>query len=86
MFTFFIFCYNNIYFLFCVGVNIVDGAEESFFHRFSIDDDLHNKTATIELHFTSIDLLVSVRVDSVNCVTTTYSSSKVAINDVSTLG
>ena len=74
-----------MYFLFCVGVNIVDRAEESFLHRFSIDDDLRNKITTIELHLTTIDLLVSVRVDSVNSVTTTYTSGKVAINGVSTL-
>lgn len=73
--------------LYCVGVNAISNAEESFLRRYTINEDFRNMNATIEVHLTSIDMLVSVRLDTRNritSVTTTYLPGKTDPNEVST--
>ena len=41
-------------------------AEESSHRRFSVVEDFESKSALIEVHLASIDMLVSVTVNSVN--------------------
>ena len=42
------------------GVNV---AEEPFHRRFTVVEDFESKSAVIEIHLTSIDMLVSVTVN-----------------------
>ena len=66
------------------GVNV---AEELFHRRFTVVEDFGGKSAVIEVHLTSIDMLVSVTVDSVNrkisSFTTAYLPGKTFTNEVS---
>ena len=62
-------------------------AEEPFHRRFTVVEDFGNKSALIEVHLTSIDMLVSVTVNSVNrkisSFTTAYLPRKTFTNEVS---
>ena len=66
------------------GVNV---AEELFHRRFTVVEDFGSKSAVIEVHLTSIDMLVSVTVDSVDrkisSFTTAYLPGKTFTNEVS---
>ena len=68
------------------GVNV---AEEPFHRRFTVVEDFESKSAVIEIHLTSIDMLVSVTVNSVNHAqsvsrfTTDYLPGKTITNEVS---
>ena len=66
------------------GVNV---AEESFHRRFTVVEDFESKRALIEIHLSSIDMLVSVTVNSVNksvsSFTTAYLPGKTFTNEVS---
>ena len=65
------------------GINV---AEELFYPRFTVVDDFGSKSALIEIHLSSIDMLVSVTVNSVNKVssfTTAYLLGKTFTNEVS---
>ena len=66
------------------GVNV---AEELFHRRFTVAEDFESKNAVIEVHLTSIDMLVSVTVNSVNrkisSFTTAYLPGKTFTNEVS---
>ena len=69
-----------------VGVNV---AEELFHRRFTVVEDFGSKSAVIEIHLTSIDMLVSVTVNSVNKsvgFTTAYLPGKTFTNKVSSIG
>ena len=65
------------------GVNV---AEEPFHRRFTVVEDFESKSAVIEIHLTSIDMLVSVTVNSVNksvsSFTTAYFPGKTFTNKV----
>ena len=53
---------------------------------FTISEDFRNMDATIEVHLTSIDLLLSVKVDSrnrINSVSTIYTTGKTEAQKVS---
>ena len=64
-------------------------ADEPFQRRFTVVEDLGSKSALIEIHLTSIDMLVSVTVNSVNHAqsvsrfTTDYLPGKTITNEVS---
>ena len=66
------------------GVNV---AEELFHRRFTVVEDFGSKSAVIEVHLTSIDMLVSVKVNSVDrkisSFTTAYLPGKTFANEVS---
>ena len=65
------------------GVNV---AEELFHRRFTVTEDFGSKSALIEIHLTSIDMLASVTVNSVNkfsSFTTAYLPGKTFTNEVS---
>ena len=66
------------------GVNVV---EEPFHRRFAVVEDFGSKGALIEVHLTSIDMLLSVTVNSVNksvsSFTTAFLPGKTFTNDVS---
>ena len=66
------------------GVNV---AEELFHRRFTVVEDFGSKSAVIEVHVTSIDMLVSVTVNSVNksvsSFKTAYLPAKTFTNEVS---
>ena len=69
------------------GVNV---AEEPFHRRFTVVEDFGSKSALIEVHLTSIDMLVSLTVNSVNksvwsvsSFTTAYLPGKTFTNEVS---
>ena len=66
------------------GVNV---AEELFHRRFTVVEDFGSKSAVIEVHLTSIDMLVSVTVNSVDrkisSFTTVYLPGKIFTNEVS---
>ena len=67
------------------GVNV---AEELFHRRFTVVEDFGSKSAVIEIHLTSIDMLVSVTVNSVNksvSFTTAYLPGKTFTNKVSSI-
>ena len=60
-------------------------AEESSHRRFSVVEDFESKSALIEVHLASIDMLVSVTVNSVNhkksSFTTVYLPGKTFTNE-----
>ena len=66
------------------GVNV---AEELFHRRFTVVEDFGSKSALIEIHLASIDVLVSVTVNSVHksviSFTTAYLPGKTFTNEVS---
>ena len=66
------------------GVNV---AEELFHRRFTVIEDFGSRSAVIEIHLTSIDMLVSVTVNSVNksvsSFTTAYLPGKTFTDEVS---
>ena len=66
------------------GVNV---AEQPFHRRFTVAEDFGRKSALIEIHLSSIDMLVSVTVNSVNksvsSFTTAYLPGKTFKNEVS---
>ena len=68
------------------GVNV---SEEPFHRRFTVVEDFESKSAVIEIHLTSIDMLVSVTVNSVNksvsSFTTAYLPGKTFTNKVSSI-
>ena len=67
-------------------------ADEPFQRRFTVIEDFGRKSAFIEIHLTSIDMLVSVTVNSVNHAqsvsrfTTDYLPGKTFTNKVSSIG
>ena len=74
-------------FLIDAGVNVVGISEEPFHRRFTVLEDLGSKSALIEVHLASIDMLVSVRVGPVNnisSITTAYLPRKTSTKEVST--
>ena len=57
-----------------------------FLRSFTISEDFRNMDATIEVHLTSIDLLLSVKVDSrnrINSVSTIHTLGKMKIVSIS---
>jgi len=75
-------------YLFYAEFKVVDRAEESFIRRITVNEDITKRNSTIEVHLTSIDMLVTVRVDTVNkinSITTTYLPGKTGQNEVSIL-
>ena len=66
------------------GFNVAD---EPFHRRFTVVEDLGSKSALIEIHLTSIDMLVSVTANSVNksvsSFRTAYLPGKTFTNKVS---
>ena len=64
------------------GINV---AVEPFHRRFTVVEDFGSKSALIEIHLSSIDMLVSVTVNSVNKIssfTTAYLPGKTFTNEV----
>ena len=65
------------------GINV---AEELFHGRLTVVEDFGSKSALIKIHLSSIDMLVSVTVNSVNkfsSFTTAYLPGKTLTNEVS---
>ena len=62
-------------------------ADEPFQRRFTVIEDFGRKSALIEIHLTSIDMLVSVTVNSVSksvsSFTTAFLAGKTFTNEVS---
>ena len=78
----------NIFMRFRLHSNAeVNVAEELFHRRFTVVEDFGSKSALIEVHLTSIDMLVSVTVNSVNkslsSFITGYLPEKTFTNEVS---
>ena len=65
------------------GINV---AVEPFHRRFTVVEDFRSKSALIEIHLSSIDMLVSRTVNLVNKIssfTTAYLPGKTFTNEVS---
>ena len=77
---------NILCFIFSAGeIGSSDGGNV-LLRSFTISEDFRNKDATIEVHLTSIDLLLSVKVDSrnrINSVSTIYIPEKPKMKKVS---
>ena len=79
--------YLNIFcFIFSAGEIGSSNGGNVLLRSFTISEDFRNMDATIEVHLTSIDLLLSVKVDSrnrINSVSTIYTPEKPKMKKVS---
>ena len=77
---------NILCFIFSVGEIRSSHGGNVLLRSFTISEDFRNMDATIEVHLTSIDLLLSVKVDSrnrINSVSTIYSQGKMKTVSIS---
>ena len=77
---------NILCFVFSVGEIGSSNGGNVLLRSFTISEDFRNMDATIEVHLTSIDLLLSVKVDSrnrINSVSTIYTTGKTETQKVS---
>ena len=77
---------NILCFIFSAGEIGSSNGGNVLLRSFTISEDFRNMDATIEVHLTSIDLLLSVKVDSrnrINSVSTIYTPKKPEMKKVS---
>ena len=77
---------NILCFIFSLGEIGASNGGNVLLRSFTISEDFRNMDATIEVHLTSIDLLLSVKVDSrnrINSVSTIYTTGKTETQKVS---
>ena len=77
---------HSLLHIFCAGEIGSSNGGNVLLRSFTISEDFRNMDATIEVHLTSIDLLLSVKVDSrnrINSVSTIYTPGKMKTVSIS---